>query len=81
MPTKSKQRRLTNAELEVLGIARCFQRFTDDQRANMAASHRLGYRQRQAVGDFYYTTTFAPGIAFSTQRQAARAAQAAIANA
>lgn len=49
---------------------RCFQPYTSEQRANHAASFRLGYRQRQAVGHSYYTHPMVPGIAFDTAKAA-----------
>lgn len=75
MAVKSKSRRLTKAELELLGIVRCFQKYTHLERADMAASHRLGYRQRQANGRYYYITTHRPDVGFDTQGQAVAAAR------
>lgn len=66
---------------EAKKVIRCFEVFKSDQRANHAASHRLGHRQRQAVGRFYYVHPAIPGIAFDTRgaaaRQALEAAEAA----
>jgi hypothetical protein len=58
---------------EAKKVTRCFQHYTSDQRANHASSHRLGHRQRQAVGEFFYVHPAVPGLAFSTRGQAARA--------
>jgi len=55
------------------GVVRGFQRYSPEQRAARAASHRLGHRQRQAVGEFYYTHPARPGVAFSSRQAAARA--------
>lgn len=74
-------RRPSKSELEVLDVVRCFQRYTPEQRANLASSHRTGYRQRKCAGEYYYTTSFSPGIAFPTQGRAVEAARAAIAKA
>lgn len=52
---------------------RSFQRYTSEQRANHAASHRLTPGQRQATGEYYYTHVHAPGLAFGTLTQAERA--------
>jgi len=40
----------------------------------MAASHRLGYRQRQAVGFYFYTHPAVPGTTFETRKAALMAA-------
>lgn len=61
---------------ETKRVIRCFQAYTSDQRANHASSHRLGYRQREAVGHFYYVHPDVPGLAFDTRGQAARHALA-----
>lgn len=55
-------------------VVRCFQRYSSEARANHASSHRLGHRQRQAVGEFYYVHPNVPGRAFSTRMAAAVAA-------
>jgi hypothetical protein len=57
-------------------IRRCFERYDSDTRASKMASHRQGYQQKQAVGEFYYVSDFIPGIAFPT-RSRAEAAEAA----
>lgn len=55
-------------------VVRHFQRYNSEQRADRAASHRLGQQQRRAVGEHFYTHPHAPGRAFPTRRAAARAA-------
>ena len=60
-------------EIATPTITRCFYRFDAGQRADHAASHRLGHRQREAIGEFYWVTDAVPGIAFPS-RKAARAA-------
>lgn len=67
----------TPEEVEALNVerrrvTRHFQHYTNDQRATRAASHRLGHRQRGAVGEFFYTHPDAPGLAFDTRTRAAR---------
>ena len=52
---------------------RNFQRFSAEQRANMAASHRLGYRQKQAIGEVFWSHEWRPDVAFSTRRAALEA--------
>lgn len=59
---------------EAREVVRCFQRFAAEQRANQAASHRLGHRQREAIGDYFYIHPKVPGRAFTTRRGAACAA-------
>ncbi|MEU3452246.1 hypothetical protein ABZ671_01185 [Micromonospora sp. NPDC006766] len=59
---------------EMRRTVRHFQRYTDEQRANRAASHRLGHRQRQAVGEVFFTHPAMPGRAFGSRRAAAEAA-------
>lgn len=59
---------------EAKRVVRNFQPYTSEQRANHAASHRLGYRERQAVGRFFYTHPAIPNRAFDTRRAAAQAA-------
>lgn len=59
---------------EAKRVVRCFQHFTSEQRANHAASHRLGFRQRESVGRFFYTHPDVPGLAFDRRGDAARAA-------
>lgn len=56
-------------------VTRCFQRYTSEQRADMASSHRLGHRQREAVGEFFYINSMFPGRAFSTRKAALEAAE------
>lgn len=60
-------------------VVRHFQRYTSEQRAAHAASHRMGIRQREQVGEFFYTHSAVPGLAFSTRAAAVRAASRAAA--
>lgn len=60
--------------VEMKRVTRVFTRYTAEQRANAAASHRSGHRQRQAVGSYHWTHPDFPGRAFGSARQAARAA-------
>lgn len=53
---------------------RHFQHYTSEQRAGMASSHRLGYRQRAAIGSVFWTHPDVPGTTFPTRARAARAA-------
>ena len=65
---------VTSIDVEARRVVRHFQRFTAEQRTDRAASHRLGHRQRQAVGDQFFTHPDLPGRSFNTRRAAARAA-------
>lgn len=69
---------MTNAELARLKVVRCFERYTSEQRAGMASSHRLGQYQRHATGRFYWITELVPGRAFDTRGEAIRAALAVL---
>lgn len=66
-------------------VVRHCQRYTSEQRANLAASHRAGHRQKQAVGEYFYTHPDVPRVAFDTRQRAAlagfRAQQRAISDA
>ena len=53
---------------------RCFERYTSQDRATRAASFRLGYRQRSAVGEVYWTHPLVHHRAFPTRKAALRAA-------
>lgn len=52
---------------------RCFQRYSGEQRANHAASHRLTANRRNAVGEHYFVHAHVAGRAFPTRAQAERA--------
>jgi hypothetical protein len=52
-----------------------FQRYTSEQRADLMASHRLGRHQRESIGEVFWTTELAPGIAFPTRKAALNAAR------
>jgi 3'-phosphoadenosine 5'-phosphosulfate sulfotransferase (PAPS reductase)/FAD synthetase len=59
---------------EAKRAVRQMQRFTAEQRADRAASHRMGHQQRRAVGDMFYTHPDVSGLAFDSPARAARAA-------
>lgn len=61
------------ADDEAKRVVRHFQHYTSQQRADRASSHRLGPRQREAVGEFFYTHPDIPDRAFPTRGAAARA--------
>lgn len=58
---------------EMRRVVRHFQHYTPAQRADRAASHRLGHRQRAAHGEHFYTHPDIPKIAYRTRSDAARA--------
>lgn len=55
---------------------RCFQRYTPEQRAGMMSSHRLGHRQREAVGRYFYTHPMLADRAYDTAKRATTLAYA-----
>ena len=54
---------------------RCFQKYTPEQRANHAASRRLGYQQRQAIGEYFWVHPLIPDLAFHSRKAALNAAR------
>lgn len=71
--------RMDGVLIDIPDAVRCFQKYTHEERANHAASHRLGYRQRGSTGQFYWTHNLVPGIAFPTRKAARLAALKAVA--
>lgn len=63
---------------DIPDAVRGFQRFDHNQRAGMMASHRLGFRQRERVGEAFWTHPLMPGLAFPTRIRALRAALATL---
>jgi hypothetical protein len=55
-------------------VTRCFHQYDSETRALHAASFRLGYQKRRAVGEFFYIHPDFPTTAFPTRAAAARAA-------
>lgn len=53
---------------------RQFMALSSEQRANHAASFRLGYQQRQRQGDYFYTHPACPGLSYPTAKAATTAA-------
>ena len=53
-------------------ITKHFQRYTSEQRASRAASHRLGHRAKEAVGEYFYTNQ-RDNIAYKTAKEAREA--------
>lgn len=56
-----------------------FQKYSHTERSDRSASHRLGYRQKLAVGEVFWSHPAVPGIAFHTRKAAAEAAEKATA--
>ncbi len=63
-------------KIEAKKVTRCFHAYSSECRASHAASHRLGYQQRQHTGEFYYVHPAIPNVAFPTRGAAARRALA-----
>ena len=78
MNTPTQERVLSNYDAalraEAKKVVRILCRYSSEQRANHAASFRLGHRQREAIGEYFYTHPDCPGIAFPKRGLAARAA-------
>ena len=49
---------------------RQFRKFTSEERTNRAASFRQGHRQKQQVGEYFYTSEHVPDIAFKSPKAA-----------
>ena len=56
--------------------ARCFHRYDGQARADLAASHRSGHRQRVSAGEFYYVHPLFRDRAYPTAKRAREAAWA-----
>jgi hypothetical protein len=56
---------------EMKRVVRCFQSYTSNQRADNAANFRMGYQQRRAIGEFFYTHPDVPNLAFPKRKLAA----------
>lgn len=59
---------------EMKKVVRCLQRYDSEARASHAASHRLGHRKREAIGEYFYTHPAVPNIAFTSRKRAAETA-------
>lgn len=75
----AKPQRIDGRLYDMEPAVRGFQRFTSEDRANHAASFRLGYLQRQRIGEAFWTHPLRPGVCFPTRIEALRAALSAIA--
>ena len=51
---------------------RCWEKYDHNTRADMMASHRLGYRQKEQVGMYYYLHEHAPNLSADTHGNAVR---------
>jgi hypothetical protein len=51
-------------------VTRHFQHYTPEQRADLAASHVVGPRRKQALGEYFYTNELEQGIAYPTAKEA-----------
>ena len=71
----------TALKAEAKKVVRCFQPYSSETRANHAASFRLGHRQREAIGEYFYVHPAMPNTAFPTRKMAAVNGLIAITNA
>jgi hypothetical protein len=53
---------------------RCWQKFSSETRANLMSSHRVGFRQKERFGEFYWTHPLIPNRAYPTRKAAYSAA-------
>lgn len=65
---------LAKVELHEDGWCRGFQRYDSYQRADMMSSHRLGHRQKERLGEVFWTHLAVPGLCFPTRKRALDAA-------
>lgn len=56
---------------EIKRCVRGFHRHSSETRADLAASFRLGPRQRQSIGEVFWTHPDVPGLCFPTRKRAA----------
>lgn len=59
---------------ETKRVTRYFQSYGSEARSNLQASNRVGYQQRESVGEFFYVHPDLPGRAFTKRGHAAKAA-------
>jgi len=59
---------------EAKKVIRNFQPYSSESRARHAASFRLGHRQRESLGEYFYTHPAVANRAFPTRKAAATAA-------
>lgn len=69
---------LAKVELHEDGWWRGFQRYDSYQRADMMSSHRLGHRQKERMGEAFWTHLAVPGLCFPTRKRALDAAARAL---
>lgn len=74
----SKPIKIDGQLVDMPPAVRCFERYDHHARSLKMASHTQGFRQREAVGEFYYTHPFVPDRAFATRGAALRAALATL---
>lgn len=66
--------RIDGQLVDIPPATRGFERFTSEVRSNMMASHRLGFRQRESIGEAFWTHPYCPDVCFPTKTAAYRAA-------
>lgn len=73
-----RPQRIDGRLFDIEPAERGFMRYDSITRANMASSHRLGFRQRTSIGEVFWTHPRCPGICFPTRIEALRAALATL---
>lgn len=66
--------RIDGQIIDIPPAVRGFQRYSSETRSNMTASHRLGFRQREQIGEAFWTHPYCPDVCFPTRIAALRAA-------
>ena len=51
------------------GPIKIFQKWDSEIRATRAASFRLGHRQKESIGEYFWCDDRVPGIAFKTRQE------------
>lgn len=69
---------LAKIELHEDGWCRGFHRYSSLDRADMMSSHRLGHRQKERMGEAFWTHLAVPGLCFPTRKRALDAAARAL---
>lgn len=69
---------LAKVELHEDGWCRGFHRYSSYDRADMMSSHRLGHRQKERMGEAFWTHLAVPGLCFPTRKRALDAAARAL---
>jgi hypothetical protein len=80
LETVRRMVRIDGVAIDMPNAERGFHRYSHNDRADMAASFRLGYQQRRSVGETFWTHPFCPGVCYPTRIAALRAAISTLGN-